>query len=408
MSNDLKKCATIGTIRVPSYLLRAWTDLYKKTPKKQRNETTGIDNQSINNINDNLFDNLKLISRKILSEHGYQFSALKPVLVKKKNGKDRLICIPTVSDRIVQKSIQLVLQKTKKWKYCKYNGINFGFVKGKSVKDALNKAIKERRKNPYIYKTDISSFFDEIDRDKLKREISKKIRSSSLHPILQSIVDCEVSDSFINIKDRINKMGIKKGCGVRQGMPMSPLFANLFLIDFDDQMKRDSIRCVRYADDLLFFGDSTDKCNEIHKICKNELSKIDLDIPEIGSGNKTEILNPNEDVDFLGICISYDEEKGYHQVITVKQREAIRENILNFSNLDYLARNEITLRNYSLKLNSIISGYKGVYSQCIDIVDLEVKMSNWVRKALKKLLNEQFNLNFDTLSHKQKNFLDIL
>lgn len=49
--------------------------------------------------------------------------------------------------------------------------------------------------------------------------------------------------------------------GVRQGMPLSPLFANFYLCDFDDLIKKAGLNCIRYADDLIFFSDSEKNAN---------------------------------------------------------------------------------------------------------------------------------------------------
>jgi hypothetical protein len=77
-----------------------------------------------------------------------------------------------------------------------------------------------------------------------------------------------------------------------------------------------------------------------------------------------------------------------------------------YSDIDFLTKRGITIKNYVYKLSSLIAGYYGAYSDCIDIEELKNSMSNWARKALKKLLNNQYNINYDTLNDKQKKFLD--
>ena len=44
---------------------------------------------------------------------------------------------------------------------------------------------------------------------------------------------------------RVEKAGIKPGKGVRQGMPLSPFFANLFLKEFDAAVERKDYQMVR-------------------------------------------------------------------------------------------------------------------------------------------------------------------
>jgi group II intron reverse transcriptase/maturase len=408
MLNDLEKSASIGTVKKSKFLLDAWKEINKKSSPRQREYTSGIDSITLNKFKENLFENLKSISKDIVSPEGYQFSPLKPVFIKKKNGKDRLICIPTVSDRIVQKSVQLVLQRTGKWKYSKFNGINYGFVKKKSVGDAIKRVIKLRNRYPYIFKTDITSFFDDIDRIELKKIIRRKVRSRSLHNIIERMIDCEIDKTDKTVLKRLRKMRIEFGKGVRQGMSISPLVANLYLSDFDRKLIDKKMWAVRYADDLIFFAENTEQCGKIHKFCKKELHSLNLDIPEVYKGSKSEIIQPECDADFLGICITYESEFGYLPTVSKLQQEEIRNNILKHSDMDYLNLKKITLRNYSSKLRAIIAGYSGVYKDCANISTLNSSMENWVRKALKTLLNSNYKINYDGLSDKQKKFLDVL
>ncbi len=43
------------------------------------------------------------------------------------------------------------------------------------------------------------------------------------------------------------------GVGVRQGMPLSPILANLVLSEFDGKIEKSGLKMVRYADDIAIF-----------------------------------------------------------------------------------------------------------------------------------------------------------
>jgi len=408
MVNDLKRCSNFGKIKGPPYLKNGWIELIKKAAPAQRALTSGVDGITIDKFKENVNDNLKAISKEIVSNGSYKFSTLKPVFRPKENGTERLICIPTVNDRIVQKSIQLVLLKNDNNRYLKFNGINFGFVKKKSVNDAISKAINERNRRQYVFKTDISSFFDNIDRSILKEKIRKCIKNKSLHELLFRIVDSEIDDSDKYIKTKVKKLGIKKGVGVRQGMPLSPLFANLFLYDLDNELIKKQIRAVRYADDLLFFANTEEGCRNIFSFCKQNLAKIDLDIPDISESSKSQIYKPTETVDFLGMCISLGDDGRYFSELSNKQKGKIKNNFMNFSDLEHLTSKNITLRNYGLKIKGIYSGYCGVYGNCQEFEKLQSQMRNWALSALRQLLLTQYGIKYDLLNKEQKKFLDII
>ena len=103
-------------------------------------------------------------------------------------------------------------------------------------------------------KTDISAFFDNIERVKLKGEIRKKIKISSLHKMIDDVIDLEIVTDDLSSNKKIRDAGIFEGKGVRQGMPLSPLFANLYLTDLDFKIKQMGYWAIRYADDIIFFS----------------------------------------------------------------------------------------------------------------------------------------------------------
>ena len=72
-------------------------------------------------------------------------------------------------------------------------------------------------------------------------------------------------------------------------MPLSPFFANLMLRDFDASIENHGLNMIRYADDFIILSSSKTKCFNIHKLCKEELAKIELNIPEIEDKTKTKI-----------------------------------------------------------------------------------------------------------------------
>ena len=172
-------------------------------------------------------------------------------MIPKPNGKFRLICVPTIEDRIVQRALLLVLNQYYHKKFD--NGISYGFISQKTVKDAALQACMLRKTHQWVYKTDISAFFDNIDREKLIEKIKSFIKHRSLHKLLFLAVSREVQTTSLAQEKRIKKLGIQRGLGIRQGMPLSPFFANLFLESFDNEIKATGLKAVRYADDLIFF-----------------------------------------------------------------------------------------------------------------------------------------------------------
>ena len=189
---------------------------------------------------------------------------------------------------------------------------------------------------------------------------------------------------------------------------LNSLFANLYLCDFDIAVKRHGLECVRYADDLVFFSKSARASAEIHDFCRSHLQLQGLRIPEPGDRmSKTKIVSPEKAVEFLGISIDRLDGGKYVAKIPKDQRSAIRESILQFADIDYLSKNQITIKNYAQKLFSTVIGYEAAYEECIDINDFRISLNQWAHKALKRLMCRQFNVQYEGFTDKQKRFLRI-
>lgn len=384
-------------------LLSSWRRIYKRTGHYNKS-VAGIDSESVSDFSINTDSKLNEISKTILTTKSFNYSFLRPVLVKKKNGKDRLICVPTVRDRIVQGAILAHLSKDNR--YGLDNNVSFGFILGKGVRSAVIRAKTLREEKPFVYKTDITSFFDSMDRDILKEAIRKRIRERSLHQLLFGALECEIEPTKGHMQRRIIALGIKNGRGVRQGMPLSPFFSNLILSDFDRTIANRGIHMVRYADDLVIFANSIEECKDIHGLVKSELLYINLTIPDIEENSKTIIYLPDEAAEFLGLDLVIKEE-GCRLELSTKQIDSIREKMLQLSNLDSLLEKRITITKFSRKLDNIISGYEGAYHICDNYEIVKDSMRSWRRKTIEGLFKKGFNLNVEKLTQKQKDFLEI-
>jgi len=98
-------------------------------------------------------------------------------------------------------------------------------------------------------KTDISSFFDNLDRSQLIKDFRETLPFDIFY-LFESIVKCDPLIPLDYSKDRKQLIQSKSGKGVRQGMPLSPLIASFYLSEFDEWLKRKKYKHVRYADDL--------------------------------------------------------------------------------------------------------------------------------------------------------------
>lgn len=385
-------------------LWEAWRHLYKNAKPSSRN-TVGSDAISINDFERNAHVHLRQLHNDLASGH-HTFSDLRPVLLKKRNGKDRLICIPTVRDRVVQRAILNFLAH--KYSSKLKNRISYGFLPDRSVQEAAAVAVRIRNVKKWVFKTDITAFFDRIPRDELARRVEGLVRESSLHQLLRSAVSCEIGAVERSHQRRISKLGIRSGLGVRQGMPLSPFFSNVLLQKFDEALVKRRFQAVRYADDLIFFADSEVECFAIFDYCQSELGRLGLEIPSIGEGSKSEIYAPAASAEFLGLSLApLRNGDTYTLMLSAQQFEQIRKEMGAFSSLEELLSRGITLKNLVPAVSAKAAGYLHAYQFCSNYDQLENLLTELTHDALRRLYKHGLGLNLHQMSGAALRFLGL-
>jgi len=393
--------ALLAVVRYPS-LSRAWNFLYHHTRASSRN-TRGIDGISVNEVALDPKPELRRLAWE-LANGIFSFSPLRPHLIPKLNGKDRLICVPTIRDRIVQRALLDFLTSRYLTRFS--NPISYGFVRYRTVQLAAKLACKHRSSLPWVFKTDIASFFDMVDRSLLANAIKRIIREKSIRPLLIAATLCEIDPPSRSTAKRITALGIKQGRGVRQGMPLSPFFANLILEQFDRSIIKTGYKAIRYADDLIFFASTEQECYKIHAFCRSELAKLKLSIPDVGPESKSRIYEPNEPAEFLGLGLSL-QEGSYTLRLMPKQMEKIRSELLHLSSISELLSRKITLASLAAQIQNRTSGYLNAYEVCTNIQEAENELAGLTQKILLKIYRDGLKINLETLSTEARTFLGV-
>lgn len=381
----------------------AWNTIYSKASSKGKN-TAGIDDISLNDFSWNQGTNLRNLWKDI-HEHRFEFQALRPFVIPKTDGNFRVIAVPTVQDRIVQRV--LVDYLSERYKDVLSSKISYGFVKHKGVQQAAKAALNIRSHRPFVFKTDITKFFDNISRSLLKEQLKRVIRERSLHPILFAAIDCEIDEKDARVKKLLKD--VKRGRGLRQGMPLSPILSNIFLGPFDRAIHRAGYHAVRYADDLIFLANNREECIEIAEFCRVELQKLELRIPSLEEETKSLIYEPHEAADFLGLQIVRvkPRKNKYELQLSKKQREKIRDELLQLADIRFLNSKAILLKDLGRVINSRINGYMAVYSECSNFTELSKELLNIEQKVLRRIYENGLGIHIATLTPESRVFLGL-
>ena len=189
----------------------------------------------------------------------FEFEPQKGVLKTKSDGSKRGIVMASVHNRIVERAwLDTLLQRSDFVKEVINIPTSVGGVPDRSVPHALkliNDAFCDGKN--YFVRSDISGFFDNIPRNKVLEKLSSKIDDAKFLDVLDKATTVILgNEQSLGEDRRAFPTDIE---GVAQGSPLSPLFGNLLLYDFDKAMNGRGNVCIRFIDDFLILGDSAAK-----------------------------------------------------------------------------------------------------------------------------------------------------
>jgi len=240
----------------------------------------------------------KLKATKSLTRQGYTVKPLRRVYIKKKNGKERPLGIPTMKDRAMQALFLSALDPVSE---TTADFSSYGFRRKRSCHDAIERCYIHLSRNDsatWILEGDIKGCFDNISHDWIINNILTDKR----------IVTKWLKAGFIDN----NKLFPTKA-GTPQGGIISPTLANMVLDGLEaaiykcvntrirqhDGCRRNyhKIHFVRYADDFIVTGSGKDiLMNVVKPVIADFLSARGLTLSE----TKTKITDVYTGFDFLG------------------------------------------------------------------------------------------------------------
>jgi RNA-directed DNA polymerase len=257
----------------------------------------GVDEESIKDFESNLRSNLYKIWNR-MSSGTYFPPPVRAVAILKSDGRERLLGIPTVSDRVAQGVVKDYLEPIVE---PKFHEDSYGYRPRKSALDAVGVARQRSWRNDWCIDLDIKGFFDNLDHSLMMKAVRFHTNEKWIHLYVERWLKAPLQ--------RENGELIERKSGASQGGVASPLLANIFMHHaFDDWMKRrfPEIRFERFADDILAHCSSLKQAEKVLDEIRSRLKHCGLELnPE-----KTKIVYckdsdrkgsyEHESFDFLG------------------------------------------------------------------------------------------------------------
>ena len=215
---------------------------YKRV--KANKGAPGVDGMTTRDARAWLKEHQSELIEKIRRGH-YTPSPVRRKEIPKPDGGIRKLGIPTVIDRTIQ---QAMAQQIMPIYEPLFSDGSFGYRPGRSAKDAIRK-IKEYVEQGYTRAVvlDLSNYFDMIGHVKLLNLLRQNVKDERVIQLIKRYLKSGVMENGVVTPTEE---------GSPQGGSLSPLLANIYLNEFDQEFSKRGVPCIRYADDIVLLGKS--------------------------------------------------------------------------------------------------------------------------------------------------------
>jgi RNA-directed DNA polymerase len=246
-------------------------EAYSRTRK---DGARGVDGQGAEGYAEHLEENLRSLLGRMKSGT-YRAPPVRRVHIPKGDGSEtRPIGIPTFEDKVLQRSVAMVLEAVYEESFYDFS---YGFRPCRSALDAceaVRTAVMEMG-GGWVLEVDIKKFFDTLDHEHLRAILSQRVRDGVILRLIGKWLNAGVME---------NLMLSHPEAGTPQGGVISPLLANIFLHEvLDGWFVRDVLprlsgraKLVRYADDFVIVFEQEADARRVLDVLPKRFGKYGL------------------------------------------------------------------------------------------------------------------------------------
>ena len=269
------------------YQVLAWDNLCDAWERVADNRgAPGIDGMSIGRFARHWEEHLRRLRELVLGNR-YRPGKLRRIAVPKRSGGQRLLSIPSVADRVLQRAALNVLDDRFERRFL---DCSYGYRVGRGLRDALADILRYRDRGlVWVLDADIDDCFDSLDHGLLLEFLAEEVHD----PLLMGLIRAWL---------RIGRRTTNPDRGIPLGMPLSPLCCNVYLHRLDWALVRRRWKLVRFADDFVVCCASRSQAERGQGIVTEILDGLRLRL----EANKTHITSFDEGFEYLGVRFEGD------------------------------------------------------------------------------------------------------
>jgi RNA-directed DNA polymerase len=205
----------------PAFLIVAWERVSGNTGAR----SAGVDRRTVRSITESAPGVVGLLDgvRADLKARTFRPLPVRERRIPKADGKTRRLGTPTVTDRVVQASLKLVLEPIFE---VDFHHSSYGFRPQRRAQDAIEEIRKHAREGyEWVFEGDIAACFDEIDHTALLGLVRRRVKDKRILELVKAFLHAGILG-----EDGINR---DTHTGTPQGGILSPLPANIALSELD-------------------------------------------------------------------------------------------------------------------------------------------------------------------------------
>jgi len=377
---------------------------------KENKGSGGIDNMTWNDLEKNQKGYLyKLWNR--LTSGSYFPKAVKEVAIKKKDGGERKLGIPTILDRIAQQVVRAQLEAIMEPLFHKNS---YGYRLRMSCHQAIAQADHNCNYFDWVIDLDIKGFFDNIDHELLLRAVAHYCKDKWVLMYIKRWLQAGIIQKDGTRIDRLT--------GTPQGGVISPLLANIYLhVVFDKWMEihHPEKPFERFADDVVVHCKTEKQAKfvlwEIQKRmkeCKLELHPVKTKIVNLTGITEKDYPRKFDSLGYTFKPLWSKTKKGFHLMIapimSMKSRKSVTKKLQSLQ----IHKMRCKIEEVADLLNPILSGVINYYCKFLPKKTvhlwhrLNLRLQKWVkwqkglsRNAAAKWLKTKWKENPKLFAH---------